>query len=365
MRHLYILVLFSVAAFFVGCGGETNSSDNSNQQSVVDNPASKPKSHFSLELVPQNADSKGIVGEVYDLKVVSDTAFVPDSVRFLVDGREAAAYSNSTVFTLDTRNLRVGGVRLSAEAVYGGNTEYLSASLTLKSDITPERLKYKVVKRFPHDRGAYTQGLVFDNGVLYESTGLNGRSTLRKVNIEKGDILQSSLLTDAYFGEGLAMDGDRLIQITWKNHKGFVYNKNTFAVTQEFDIATEGWGLVLHNDTLILTDGSEKLYFLDKYSFATVKIAQVYDNQGPVKMLNELEIVDGLLYANIYQSDLVAVIDIATGKVLKYIDFAGLLPSNLYQDDTDVLNGIAYDTKGRRLFVTGKNWPQLFQVELQ
>lgn len=365
MRHLYILVLFSVAIFFIGCGGEPNTSDNSNQQSVVNNPSSKPKSHFSLELIPQKVDPEGVVGEVYDLKVVSDTSFVPDSVRFLIDGREAAAYSSNSVFTLDTRNLRVGGVRLSAEAVYGGNIEYLSASLTLKSDITPERLKYKVVKRFPHDRGAYTQGLVFDNGVLYESTGLNGRSTLRKVNIEKGDILQSSLLTDAYFGEGLAMDGDRLIQITWKNHKGFVYNKNTFAVTQEFDIATEGWGLVLHNDTLILTDGSENLYFLDKYSFVTLKIAQVYDNQGPVKNLNELEIVDGLLYANIYQSDLVAVIDITTGKVLKYINFSGLLPSNLYQDDTDVLNGIAYDPSERRLYVTGKNWPQLFEVELQ
>lgn len=365
MRHLYILVLFFVATFFVGCGGDTNTSDNSNQQSVVNNPGSKPKSHFSLELIPQKADSKNVIGEVYDLKVVADTSLVPDSVRFLVDGREVAAYSNNNVFTLDTRNLRVGGVRLSAEAVYNGNTEYLSASLTLKSDITPQRLKYKVVKRFPHDRGAYTQGLVFDNGVFYESTGLNGRSTLRKVDIEKGDILQSSLLTDAYFGEGLAIDGDRLIQITWKNHKGFVYNKNTFAVTQEFDIATEGWGLVLHNDTLILTDGTENLYFLDKYSFATVKITQVYDNQGPVKMLNELEIVDGLLYANIYQSDLVAVIDISTGKVLKYIDFAGLLPANLRQDDTDVLNGIAYDIKEHRLFVTGKNWPQLYQVELQ
>ncbi|MBO4245062.1 MAG: glutaminyl-peptide cyclotransferase [Bacteroidales bacterium] len=364
MRHLYIYVLFLIAACAVQCG--ENVSDNSTKHSGNGNAqqTTAPKSHFRLEVVAQNPDAYGVCGDVYDLKVLADTAIVPDSVRFLVDGVQVAAYSADTQYVLDTKKLRVGGVRLSAEAVYGGKTEYLSASIKLKSDIEPRRLTYKVVKRFPHDRAAYTQGLVFDNGVMYESTGLNRKSSLRKVGFEKGDILQSIALGDEYFGEGLAIDGDRLIQITWKNHKGFVYDKNSFSKLHEFDISTEGWGLVLHNDTLILTDGSENLYFVDKNSFGTFKIMQVYDSNGPVKMLNELEIVDNLLFANIYQSDLVAVIDIPTGKVLSYIDFAGLLPSSMYADDTDVLNGIAYDSKNKRLYVTGKNWPQLFQVEI-
>ena len=366
MKHLFILVTISAALLSIGCGGDPNTSGNSDQQSTVVNaPVSTPKAHFRLEVVPQKSDSKGVVGDVYDLKMVSDSSLVPDSVRFLVDGRQVAAFSTSASFSLDTRSLRVGSLRLSAEAVYEGNTEYHSSSLTLKSDVSPKRLKYKVLKRFPHDRSAYTQGLVFDNGILYESTGLNGRSSLRKVDLERGSILQSFSLGESIFGEGLAIDGDRLIQITWKNHKGFVYDKNTFALIQEFDVPTEGWGLVLNNDTLLMTDGTENLYFVDKRSFATIKTIQVYDDQGPVKMLNELEMVDGLLYANIYQSDLVAVIDVNTGKVLNYIDFAGILPLNQYQDNTDVLNGIAYDAKSRRLFVTGKNWPLLFQVTVQ
>lgn len=364
MRHLFILVPITAALCLMGCGGEPNTSGNNNQPTAVNNPVTTPKANFRLEVVPQKSDNKSIVGDVYDLKMVSDSALVPDSVRFLVDGRQVAPFSAGTSFTLDTRNFRVGNLRISAEAVFEGNTEYHSSSIILKSDVSPQRLKYKVVKRFPHDRAAYTQGLVFDNGILYESTGLNGKSSIRKVDLERGSILQSFSLGESYFGEGLAIDGDRLIQITWKNHKGFVYDKNTFSMVQEFDVPTEGWGLVLHNDTLILSDGTENLYFLDKRSFATTKTIQVYDNQGPVKLLNELEIVDGLLYANIYQSDLVAVIDVHTGKVLKYIDFAGLLPLNQYESDTDVLNGIAYDSKTRRLFITGKNWPLLFQVEV-
>lgn len=363
MRHLYIYILF-FAASLISCGGGSNNNTNNNDNHPVSNNPPSSKSYFTLAVEPESKDNLGVCGDVFRLKVLCDTALTPDSVRFLVDGKQVATFLQDTVYQLDTKNLRVGNVRLSAEVMYNGKTEYLSGSLRLKSDITPQRVKYKVIKRFPHDRGAYTQGLVFDEGVMYESTGLNRKSSLRKVKFETGDIIQSVALNDTYFGEGLAIDGNNLFQITWKNHKGFVYDKNTFATLHEFDINTEGWGLVLYNDTLILTDGTENLYFVDKNSFSTTKITQVYDNNGPVKMLNELEIVEGKLYANIYQSDLVAIIDISTGKVLNYIDFTGLLPADQYRDDTDVLNGIAYDPKSRRLYITGKNWPTLFQVEI-
>ncbi|MBQ1885312.1 MAG: glutaminyl-peptide cyclotransferase, partial [Bacteroidales bacterium] len=340
MRHLYIYILF-FAAFLISCGGGSNNNTNNNNNHPVSNNPQASKSYFTLAVEPESKDNLGVCGDVFRLKVLCDTALTPDSVRFLVDGKQVATFLQDTVYQLDTKNLRVGNVRLSAEVMYNGKTEYLSGSLRLKSDITPQRVKYKVIKRFPHDRGAYTQGLVFDEGVMYESTGLNRKSSLRKVKFETGDIIQSVALNDTYFGEGLAIDGNNLFQITWKNHKGFVYDKNTFATLHEFDINTEGWGLVLYNDTLILTDGSENLYFVDKNTFSTTKITQVYDNNGPVKMLNELEIVEGKLYANIYQSDLVAIIDISTGKVLNYIDFTGLLPADQYRDDTDVINGIA------------------------
>lgn len=363
MRHLYIYILF-FAASLISCGGGTDNNAINTDNHTISNNQPTSKSHFTLSVEPSSKDNIGVCGDVFRLKVLCDTALTPDSVRFLVDGKQVATFLQDTVYQLDTKNFRVGNVRLSAEVMYNGKTEYLSGSLRLKSDITPQRVKYKVIKRFPHDRGAYTQGLVFDEGVMYESTGLNRKSSLRKVKFETGDIIQSVALNDTYFGEGLAIDGNNLFQITWKNHKGFVYDKNTFATLHEFDINTEGWGLVLYNDTLILTDGTENLYFVDKNTFSTTKITQVYDNNGPVKMLNELEIVEGKLYANIYQSDLVAIIDISTGKVLNYIDFTGLLPADQYRDDTDVLNGIAYDPKSRRLYITGKNWPTLFQVEI-
>ncbi len=363
MRHLYIYTLF-FAASLISCGGGSNNNTNNNDNHPVSNNPPSSKSYFTLAVEPESKDNLGVCGDIFQLKVLCDTALTPDSVRFLVDGKQVYTLLQDSVYQLDTKNLRVGNVRLSAEVMYNGKTEYLSGSLRLNSDITPQRVKYKVIKRFPHDRGAYTQGLVFDEGVMYESTGLNRKSSLRKVKFETGDIIQSVALNDTYFGEGLAIDGNNLFQITWKNHKGFVYDKNTFATLHEFDINTEGWGLVLYNDTLILTDGSENLYFVDKNTFSTNKITQVYDNNGPVKMLNELEIVEGKLYANIYQSDLVAIIDISTGKVLNYIDFTGLLPADQYRDDTDVLNGIAYDPKSRRLYITGKNWPTLFQVEI-
>ncbi|MDD6003334.1 MAG: glutaminyl-peptide cyclotransferase, partial [Bacteroidales bacterium] len=247
MRHLYIYILF-FAAFLISCGGGSdNNSTITNNHSVSNNQPTS-KSHFTLSVESGNNDNLGVCGDVFRLKVLCDTALTPDSIRFLVDGKQVYTLLQDSVYQLDTKNFRVGNVRLSAEVMYNGKTEYLSGSLRLKSDITPQRVKYKVIKRFPHDRGAYTQGLVFDEGVMYESTGLNRKSSLRKVKFETGDIIQSVALNDTYFGEGLAIDGNNLFQITWKNHKGFVYDKNTFATLHEFDINTEGWGLVLYND---------------------------------------------------------------------------------------------------------------------
>ncbi|MCQ2974198.1 MAG: glutaminyl-peptide cyclotransferase [Bacteroidales bacterium] len=357
--YIYCLLL----TILIACGEQSN--NNSQNQNTQKNNVETPKSYFTLEVNNQNSNNKDVCGSEYLLKIKSDTTINIDSIKILIDGKKHNILIGETEYLLKTENLHVGNVRISAEVNYNNKTEYLSSTLKLKSNIVPSRVKYKVVKTYPHDKEAYTQGLVFDNGVMYESTGLKGKSSLRKVQFEKGEIIQSITLKDEYFGEGLAMDNNRLIQLTWQNHKGFVYNKTDFSKIQEFDIATEGWGLVMYNDTLILSDGSENLYFLDKNTFSNNKIIQVYDDNGPVKMLNELEIIENQLFANIYQTDLIAVIDIQSGKVLKYIDFTGLLSPQYQEEYTDVLNGIAYDPKNKKIYVTGKNWPLLFEIKIE
>ena len=223
---------------------------------------------------------------------------------------------------------------------------------------------YKVVNVYPHDRNAFTQGLVFENGVLYEGTGLRERSTLRRVELETGDILRIHELPAQFFGEGVTVFGNKIIQLTWKSRTGFVYDKNSFELLQEFNYPTEGWGITHDGKRLILSDGTSTLYFLDPETFKETGRIEVYDDAGPVTGLNELEYVQGEIYANVWKTDRIARIVPRTGQVVGWIELKGLLsPGDRYKP-VDVLNGIAYDAKNGRLFVTGKLWPVLFEIEL-
>jgi glutamine cyclotransferase len=227
---------------------------------------------------------------------------------------------------------------------------------------TPLRYTYDVVKVYPHDRNAFTEGLAIDDGVLYESTGLYGNSTLRRVELETGKILQTYALPNQFFGEGITIFSDKIIQLTWQSHRGFVYDKHSFELLREFSYPTEGWGLTNNGSTLIMSDGSATLYFLDPKTFEKVGQVEVHDN-GAVTNLNELEYVHGQVYANIWGEEKIAVINPQTGQVNGWIDLRGIHnPEN--QDPDSVLNGIASDTEGDRLFVTGKLWSQLFQIKL-
>lgn len=224
---------------------------------------------------------------------------------------------------------------------------------------------YQVVTVFPHDPGAFTQGLVYLQGVLFETTGLNGRSSLRKVDLQTGRVLQKSDLPLQYFGEGMTIIGDRIFQITWQNQKGFVYNLSTFAVEKEFAYTGEGWGLATDGHALILSDGSNVIRFLDPSTFKVLRTISVFAHGQPLRMLNELEFIKGEIYANVWQTNTVIRIDPATGNLLGIIDFSGLLLPEDYGVHPDVLNGIAYDAARDRLFVTGKLWPKLFEVQLK
>jgi glutaminyl-peptide cyclotransferase len=224
---------------------------------------------------------------------------------------------------------------------------------------------YQVVHTYPHDPFAYTQGLFYLNGFLYEGTGLNAQSSIRKVRLETGEVLQKRDISDAYFGEGIVNWKDRLIEITWQTHVGFIYDLATFSPKGQFEYTGEGWGLTQDGKRIIMSDGTPELRFWDPETLRELRRITVTADGAPVNDLNELEWVKGEVYANVYQTDRIARIDPATGKVAGWIDLTGILsPQHRVPGQTDVLNGIAYDAARDRLFVTGKRWPKLFEIRL-
>ena len=233
----------------------------------------------------------------------------------------------------------------------------------IETDPKTAQYSYTVVNEYPHDEDAFTQGLVFENGVLYEGTGLHEKSSLRRVELETGNTTQIHLLSDSLFGEGITVFEDKIIQLTWTSKKGFVYDTSSFELLQTFEYSTEGWGITNNGTLLIMSDGTSTLYFLDPQTFQTVSQINVYDNRGPVTRLNELEYINGSVYANIWPEDIIVVIDPQTGNVTAQIDLTGL-KELVNQLTSDVLNGIAYDPDMNRLFVTGKKWSKLFEIEL-
>jgi glutaminyl-peptide cyclotransferase len=222
---------------------------------------------------------------------------------------------------------------------------------------------YQVVRSYPHDREAFTQGLIFRDGVFYEGTGLNGRSGIRKVKLETGEVLQAKPLSREYFGEGITEWKGQIVQLTWQTEVGFVYDLKTFEQTKRWTYSGEGWGLT-HDDTrIIMSDGSSALRFIDPATLKETSRLTVRDAGGPVERLNELEYVKGEIYANVWQSERIARISPKDGRVTGWIDLSGLL-SPIERAGTDVMNGIAYDAAGDRLFVTGKLWPRVFEITL-
>ena len=222
---------------------------------------------------------------------------------------------------------------------------------------------YTIVNVYPHDSTAFTEGLVFENGILYEGTGLYEHSSLRKIELETGTVLRLYQLAPQFFGEGITLCGDRLIQLTWKNHVGFVYDKETFKLIQEFNYSAEGWGITYDGKRLIMSDGTSTLHFLDPGTFKETGRVDVHDDGGSVTALNELEYVRGEIYANVWLTDKIVRISPETGRVVGWIGLKGLLTPE-ERANADVLNGIAYDADNNRLFVTGKLWPTLFEIRL-
>ena len=225
---------------------------------------------------------------------------------------------------------------------------------------------YEIVHTYPHDTGAFTEGLFYLNGFLYESTGLEGQSSIRKVRLETGEVLQKYEVPARYFGEGIVNWNDHLIGLTWKSHVGFVYDLKSFKPRHQFAYEGEGWALTQNGEQILMSDGTSEIRLLNPQTLLQTGRLQVTLDDKPVPNLNELEWVKGELYANVWQTDWILRIDPHSGRVVGVIDMSGLLkPADVLRGQTDVLNGIAYDSAGDRLFVTGKNWPKLFEIRLK
>ena len=223
---------------------------------------------------------------------------------------------------------------------------------------------FKVLHVYPHDPQAFTQGLVYHKGFFYEGTGIKGKSSLRKVKLETGEVVQRFDISPSYFGEGIAILGNRIIQLTWTSHKAFVYNLSDFQIIGQFPYEGEGWGLASDGTDLYLSDGSAQIRVLDGKTYKEKRRITVHEGETPVTELNELEIVNGQIFANIWHSDRIARISPKTGQIVGWINLSGLLSPMYKLDKEAVLNGIAWDAAGKRLFVTGKLWPQIFEIQL-
>ncbi|MGY4383669.1 glutamine cyclotransferase [Pedobacter sp. UYP24] len=314
------------------------------------------------QLFPLGEAVKVVVDVPKDMQITSAT--------YLVDGKQVAQKNNADSISIKTEGLSVGYKLITVILDNGSKKDTVTTNIVLKAGSKPLLYGYKVLNIFPHDTAAYTQGLEYHDGRFLESTGLEGFSTLRWVNPKTGIPIKKVSIDKKYFGEGATLVGDKIVMLTWQGNIGFVFDATTLVQKGSFPYqnSREGWGLCFDGKQLIKSDGTNRVYFLNKDTYKEESAIDVYDNDGPVNEINELEYIDGKIYANIYTKDYLVVIDPRSGIVEKKIDMSGLLAKGYKVTDRDkeidVLNGIAWDKGGKRLFVTGKKWPKLFEITL-
>ena len=284
-----------------------------------------------------------------------------DSVRYYLDGKRLSFDTD-----IDISDNKLGKHALSATIFYGDQQKKLTNTLYIFAANTPEIYTYEVINEYPHDKNAFTQGLEYYNGYLYESTGQLGESSLRKVEISTGKVVQKIDLDKEIFGEGMTIFNDKIFLLTWRNNKGLVFNLETFEKEKEFNYnqSKEGWGLTHNAEKLIKSDGTERLWYLNPESGDEENFIEAYTIDRAVDKLNELEYIDGKIYANKWQKNSIVIINAITGAVEGIADLKGLQTKAGRSGDEFVLNGIAHDTVNDRLFVTGKDWEKLFEIKL-
>ncbi|WP_271405421.1 glutaminyl-peptide cyclotransferase [Tenacibaculum soleae] len=315
-----------------------------------------------------NTSKKTTLGQKAAIKFEQLKGNKIDSVHLFVNKKRVN--KNETSITINTTDFGVGKHLVTALAFYPNKSKKINNSIEILAKNAPAVYTYKIINTYPHDKDAYTQGLEFNGGFLYETTGRRGQSTLRKVAIKTGEVLQKTALDKKYFGEGMTIFNNKIYWLTWQARKGFIYDLETFKQINEFNYnhSNEGWGLTHNDSELIKSDGTNKIWFLNALNQKEERNIQVYTNKYAVDNLNEIELINGKIYANKWQQNSILIINPNTGVVEGVANLNGLRDivaeeQNLERSD-DVLNGIAYDKENNRLFVTGKHWGKLFEIEL-
>jgi glutamine cyclotransferase len=351
----FMLLVILVVVFAISCSGSPEKQKARDVSEGVTTDASVLPSKRLIEVLSPADNSSYSCSEKITFSVAeAGTNAKADSVQLWVDGEKSMTlYRLPATFEIPPRGTP-GRLSLRAVAFSASSKpQTVTIFVSLLSDITPVIYRYRVIKSYPHDRRAYTQGLVYDNGFFYEGTGQQGESSLRKVEPETGKVISQVSLDASLFGEGVALLGERKV--------GFVYDKATFSLVNRIFYQTQGWGLTTMGDSLVMSDGTNVIWFLDP-DFNVLSSVEVWDNKGRVENLNELEMIEGELWANIWQTDRIARIDPLTGKVVGYVELGNILPREERSQETDVLNGIAWDAAKKRIFVTGKYWPKLYEI---
>lgn len=366
VRSVVILFILFQASWTSSCSEKQVKKAGKEVPSIVAGDVA-PSPELVKLVSPEENKSFRLKEPIRVVMQVTDKARVPDSVRITFDGQSVATlkaspweYTIPAGYTVTTGRKAIKVTSYLGTRIHNSVTRFM----IILSDIAPRRYGYKVVHTYPHDIEAFTQGLFYDKGSLYEGTGQKTGSSLREVELQTGKVLRQHNLDASLFGEGITLYHNRIYQVTWENKIGFVYDKSSFNVINKIYYSTQGWGLTTFGDRIVMSDGSNDLAFYEPEMFTIISHIEVYDNEKKVDSLNELEFINGEIWANIWMSDLIARIDPASGKVLAYIDLKGLLPDSDRTPETDVLNGIAYDPDGKRIFVTGKKWPKLFEIRL-
>ena len=313
-------------------------------------------------------------GDVVTIKANYPADMKPDSIVYLLDSTRIATKKDSSSITLKTDSLSLGSKNITSKVYKGGKSQDVSININLLPSKAPEEFTYVVEKKFPHDTASYTEGLLYQDGYLYESTGneenAEGHSKLRKVDLNTGKAVQEVKIDPKRFGEGSAIIGDKILMLTYKQPEAaYVFDKNTFKLLKTFtnNVGVEGWGMTFDGNKLYFDDSTNRIWFLDKDTYQQKGFIDVFDDKGPVDKVNELEYIDGKLYSNVYTQDTILVINPKTGAVMQRVDMKNLWPLSQrpkgFDNLENVLNGIAWDAQGKRLFVTGKKWPYLYQVK--
>ena len=303
----------------------------------------------------------------FKVSVVNKKSTTIDSLEYFFDSRKITSLNTNSDLTIDLKNEKLGNRSLEIK-IYSGTTVYeISKKITVLSSITPKLYTYRILEEYPHDTNAYTQGLEFKNDTLYESTGQYKNSSLRKTNYKTGEIYTKISLDDAYFGEGLTILNEKIYQLTWREKTGFIYDLNTLRKTGSFVYgrSSEGWGLCQDGKSIYKSDGTQRIWRLNANTLNEESFIEIYTNSSRIKSVNELEWVNGKIYANIYLKDAIAIVDPKNGAVEGVIDLTSLKNKVSVSNPKDeVLNGIAYNGEENTLYVTGKNWNKLFKIKI-